>query len=201
MNAARIRVLAPSAYRRTPWKNGRGVAIDIAGASRPGCQPGEWNGMLWRFGRTTIEADGPFSDLAGFDRLQMVVMGGGLVLQAPTREIDVREPFVPVRFEGETAIFARLEAGPVDVVNLIADRSFAAIDLLRLAAGAGRQLAPGLHVCYAPNEACALRCDGKHYELAAGHALQVHCDEAVLVEALGGILLVGSVFPIEEALR
>ena len=198
MKPARITVLAPSGYRRTPWKNGNGVVIDIAGASRTGCQAGEWSDMLWRFGRTTIETAGPFSDLSGFDRLQMVVAGRGLVLQAPTGEIDVREPCVPVRFEGETPILSRLEAGPVEVVNLIADRLYASIELALLTARTPERLSPGIHVCYAPHEACSLYCDGTRYEVAADHALQVDCDHAVVVEGLVGNALVGSVFPISS---
>jgi environmental stress-induced protein Ves len=188
-----ITALAPSAYRHTPWKNGGGVTIDIAGASRPGFQAGDWNGMLWRFGRTAIEKDGPFSDLIGFDRLQMVVAGRGLVLQTATGDIDVREPLVPVRFAGETAIVSRLEAGPVEVVNLIADRAYASLDLRVLPAGTSRQLGPGIHVCYASQEACALRCDGSRHDLAAGYALQVESDDAICIEGLSGSALVASI--------
>ena len=195
MSPPRITALDPSGYRRTPWKNGNGVAIDIAGASRFGSKPGGWSGTLWRFGRTTIETAAPFSDLTGFDRLQMVIAGRGLVLQTPTGEIDVREPFVPVRFEGETAILSRLEAGPVEVVNLIADRSYAAIDLALLPSKSPRHLGRGIHVFYAALEACALRCEGARYELAAGHALRVDCDSAVVIEGLVGCSLVGSVLP------
>ncbi len=195
MSPTRFTALAPSAYRHTPWKNGGGVTIDIAGASRPGFQEGGWNGMLWRFGRTAIEQDGPFSDLTGFDRLQMVVAGRGLVLQAATGEIDVREPLVPVRFAGETAIVSRLEAGPVEVVNLIADRSYASIDLRVLAAGTSWRLDPGIHVCYASQEACSLRCDGRPHDLAAGHALQVESDDGISLEGLAGNTLVASILP------
>ena len=62
---------------------------------------------------------GAFSDLSGFDREQVLVCGQGLVLETPSGEIDVRQPFKPVRFAGETGIVSRLEAGPVEVVNLL----------------------------------------------------------------------------------
>ena len=42
-------------YRRSPWKNGGGVTVDIAGASVPGGAPGAWEGVIWRFGQTRIE--------------------------------------------------------------------------------------------------------------------------------------------------
>ena len=104
--------LDPAHYITTPWKNGGGVTVDIA-----------FEGETWRFGRTPIVAPGAFSDYRGFDRVQVLVAGSGLVLQTPDGEIDVRQPFRPVHFAGETPIVSRLEAGPVEVVNLIGDRS------------------------------------------------------------------------------
>ena len=113
INEIRITRLDPITYRRTPWKNGGGVTIDIAEAYREGVAPGAWEGMVWRFGRTAIVTPGPFSDLSGYDRVQTVVEGQGLVLVAPDHEIDLRRPFAPMRFSGETPIVSRLEAGPV----------------------------------------------------------------------------------------
>ena len=71
--------LDPRAYRRTPWKNGGGITVDIAE-----------DGDVWRFGRTPIVAPGPFSDYSGFDRLQVLVAGRGLVLQTPDGEHGTR---------------------------------------------------------------------------------------------------------------
>ena len=62
MNA--VARLDPKAYRRTPWKNGGGVTIDIADDYAPGTPPGSWSGMLWRFGRTQIVTPAPFDCLA-----------------------------------------------------------------------------------------------------------------------------------------
>src|ERR671933_848267 len=95
----RIETLDPACYRRTPWKNGGGVTVDIAADYAPGAEPGGWTGMVWRFGRTRIQRPG------GHDPL------------------DVREPFQPVSFPGEWAIESALEDGPVEVLNLMADRN------------------------------------------------------------------------------
>jgi uncharacterized protein len=46
-----ITPLDPAGYRRTPWKNGGGVTVDIAEHED-----------AWRFGRTPITTAGPFSD-------------------------------------------------------------------------------------------------------------------------------------------
>ena len=93
---------------------------------------------------------GPFSDYTGFDRVQVLVAGHGLVLETPDGEIDVRRPFRPVRFAGETVIVSRLEAGPVEVVNLIGDRRRVGIDLTVLEAGRTQRLGPGVHIAYCP---------------------------------------------------
>ena len=123
MSLAGITRLDPKTYRRTPWKNGGGVTVDIADAYRADAEPGGWSGMLWRLGRTQIATPGPFSDLTGYDRILTVIGGRGLVLDIEGgAALDVREPFRPVRFRGEDRITSRLEAGPVDVLNLIADR-------------------------------------------------------------------------------
>src|SRR6266436_1004203 len=150
--------LDPAQYRRTPWKNGGGTTIDIARQDD-----------VWRFGRTPITAPGPFSDYTGFDRLQVLVAGRGLVLETPTGEIDVRAPFRPVRFAGETPIKSRLEAGPVEVVNLIGARSAVRIALEVLKRDVLQAAEPGTHIAYAADGAAALEIDGKGHRLAPDH--------------------------------
>lgn len=178
----KITPLGPRDYRRTPWKNGGGVTTDIA-----------HDGEVWRFSRTPITAPGPFSDYAGFDRVQMLVAGRGLVLETPDGEIDVRTPFKPVRFAGELAIVSRLDAGPVEVLNLLGDRSKVTLDLAVLAAGESRQLGSGRHIAYCPGEAASVRLGGKTFDLAADHALHLEqADGDVLACTSGGIVL-GSV--------
>lgn len=177
-----VQLLKPQDYRRTPWKNGGGVTIDIA-------QDGE----IWRFSRTPITVPGPFSDYAGFDRMQVLVAGLGLVLETPDGEIDVRTPFKPVRFTGELAIVSRLEAGPVEVLNLMGDRSKVMLDLAILEAGQSGHLGSGRHIAYCPGGAAIVRLGGEAHDLAADHALQLEqADGNVLVCAAGRIVL-GSV--------
>jgi environmental stress-induced protein Ves len=193
-HAPAITRLDPARYRRTPWKNGGGVAIDIADAWRPGAVEGDWSGMIWRFGRTAIVAPGPFSDLSGYDRLQTLVAGRGLVLETPDGEIDVRAPFRPVRFRGETAIMSRLEAGPVEVVNLIGDRDLVEIDLRIARAGESLPLRPGIHIAYAPSESAKLRIDEHAHDLAVGHAVRVDIAREALLACGAGVALVASIY-------
>lgn len=173
--------LDPSQYLRTPWKNGGGVTTDIL-----------FEGDVWRFGRTPITVPGPFSDYTGFDRLQVLVAGSGLALQTPDGEIDVRRPFQPVRFAGETPIVSRLECGPVEVVNLIGDRSRVQIDLTILDAGKTHDLGAGLHIAYCPAGHAVLQLDGRSYDVQADGALRIEDFEGAAA-CSAGLFVMGSV--------
>ncbi|MBV6325790.1 HutD family protein, partial [Duganella sp. HSC-15S17] len=133
-------------YTRSPWKNGGGIFTDIADAHREGSPARDWDSLLWRFASTPIVAPGPFSHMPGIDRLQMVVGGRGLVLKSPTQDFDEREPFTTVRFTGEMEIVTALEAGPVEVVNLMARRGAAEIELAALTQPGERPLPAGTHL-------------------------------------------------------
>lgn len=175
--------LDPKAYRRTPWKNGGGVTVDIADAYAVGAAPGSWSGMLWRFGRTEIVAPGPFSDLSGMDRVLTVIGGRGLWLDIEGgTSLDVREPFTPVRFRGEDRIVSRLEAGPVAVLNLLADRAKYAIDVAILAGGDALPLTSEINLVYALADSA----------VSLGEGFSLRADEAVRIDGAGRELRVGS---------
>jgi uncharacterized protein len=174
--------LDPKAYRRTPWKNGGGVTVDIAWDYAAGAEAGSWSGVLWRLGRTEIVTPGPFSDLSGYDRILTVIGGGGLVLEVEGgAALDARMPFCPVRFRGEDRIMSRLEAGPVAVLNLIADRAHD-IDVAMLAAGETRTFAAGIAIVYAVEDS-VVALDGDH---------PLGADEALRLDGASGELAVRS---------
>jgi environmental stress-induced protein Ves len=186
MNA--VARLDPKAYRRTPWKNGGGVTIDIADDYAPGTPPGSWSGMLWRFGRTQIVTPAPFSDLSGFDRILTVIGGRGLWLDiAGGISLDVREPFRPVRFRGEDRIVSPLEAGPVAVLNLQADRTKYEIDVVILSGGEARSLEGTIHLVYALDDSDVIA--GESYRLAADEALRLEGEARSLEVARGRVAL------------
>ena len=177
-----ITLLDPANYLRTPWKNGGGTTVDIAFSSD-----------VWRFGRTPIVQPGPFSDYTGYDRVQVLVSGSGLVLETPQGEIDVRQPFRPVHFTGETRIASRLEAGPVEVVNLIGARAQVKIDIAVLDEDRTLLLQPGTHIAYSPHGEATLAVQGDERRLAADHALRLDITEPTRLSGRVGCLLVGSI--------
>jgi hypothetical protein len=180
-----ITLLDPASYLRTPWKNGGGTTVDIA-----------FSDDVWRFGRTPIVQPGPFSDYTGFDRVQVLVSGSGLVLETPQGEIDVRQPFRPVRFSGETKIVSRLEAGPVEVVNLIGARDQVKIDIVTLDEGRTLVLRPGTHIAYSPHGDAKVAVQGDERNLASDHALRLDIAGPTRLSGIVGCLLLGSIIPV-----
>ena len=176
-----ITPLDPDRYQRTPWKNGGGVTTDIA-----------FDGDVWRFSRTPITVAGPFSDYSGFDRQQVLVAGSGLVLQTPTGEIDVRRPFRPVRFTGETPIVSRLEAGPVEVINLMGERSKVRLNLAVLEAGRSQLLGAGIHIAYCPAGRAALRLADETHDLETDGGLRIEDVDGV-ASCSAGLIVLGSI--------
>ena len=191
-----IRHLAPGDYDHVPWKNGGGVSTTFAAEHLAGHPVGDWSGVIWQLGRTRITSPAPFSDLTGFERLQIVIGGSGLVLETPDGEIDLREPFQPVRYDGAMPIISRLENGPVDVINLIARRDHCVINLVCPEIGARIALAQGIHMIHAPEDAVLFRLvdpetGENENHLPAGHTLTF--SGAAIVHARAGRMVIASV--------
>jgi len=180
-------------YTRSPWKNGGGIFTDIAGAHRTDASAKDWDSLLWRFASTPIVAPGPFSFMPGIDRLQMVVSGRGLVLKSPTQAFDEREPFTTVRFTGEMEIVTELEAGPVEVVNLMARRGAAEIDLVALSEPGERRLSAGTHLVYAARGDCSIRLNGTDFAISHENTLKVEVTGASTLALVSGLVVLGSI--------
>ena len=185
-----VEPLVPEGYLRAPWKNGRGELVVIDGEGGESWQD---MGVAWHFGRTAIMEEGPFSDYTGYERLQVVTKGAGLVLIAPDHEIDLRRAMQPRRYDGGTPIRTRLEKGPVEVVNLIANRSRFDVDMRVTKVGAEMFCKSGLHVAYAPVGAARVEIDNRVYMLQEDHALRVRTDSGTNINVQEGQPIIGSI--------
>ncbi len=188
-------ILDPASYRRVPWKNGGGVTLDIAGAHRPGFDPAGWDGMIWRLGRTRIETPGPFSEPS---RLRSPAgcrrwLRSGAACPAGRPPLDVRQPFHAVRFAGDWPIDSELTAGPVGVLNLLADRTAMAIALSFVAAPAAATLeaARSIVLALAPTR---VRLDGVPVSLTQDGAFSIAGGGALAVEE--GLVAIAALTPV-----
>jgi environmental stress-induced protein Ves len=107
--------LTPADYTRQPWKNGKGVTVELARAEAEGA-------LLWRLSMATVAEDGPFSLFPGIERNLTVIsgpgfrlVGGGVALECP--------PLHPVAFPGDVALSAHGTArGASDDFNVMTAR-------------------------------------------------------------------------------
>lgn len=108
------RHLPAHGYRRLRWRNGLGWTREIHAAEDGG---GGWD---WRLSIAEIEADGPYSVFPGVEREQVLLSGGGLALDfGGGDERRLAPPHGRQRFPGDVPVAARLEAGRVEVFNLM----------------------------------------------------------------------------------
>jgi hypothetical protein len=84
---------------------------------------------------------------------------------------------------------SRLEAGSVEVVNLIGLRAKVSVDMQLLDAGKSLQLSKGLHFAYAPTEAAKVA----DRDLPADHCLRIEAASPTMLACGNGRVLVASI--------
>jgi environmental stress-induced protein Ves len=103
------------------WANGGGASRRIV-AVPPTAGPAD-PALVWQASLATIEADGPFSALAGVDR-QIVLMEGGATLGFPrtgvTQRLGALEPFA---FRGDDGCDCRLATSRAIALNVMVRRN------------------------------------------------------------------------------
>lgn len=92
-------------YTRQPWKNGKGVTVELARAESGGA-------LLWRLSMATVAEDGPFSLFPGIERNLTVISGPGFRLEGNGLSLTCA-PLVPVAFPGDVAVSAQGATGTV----------------------------------------------------------------------------------------
>jgi len=96
----------------SPWKNGGGTTQTLV------CwpNPSDW---VFRISVARIDSDGPFSEFKGVDRWFAVLSGEGVVLQFPTRRVEVGALDAVVQFSGDEPCQCSLTHGPTVDINLM----------------------------------------------------------------------------------
>jgi environmental stress-induced protein Ves len=138
-----LKIVRRSDYKAIPWKNGRGIAHQIA-ASPAGAG---YDALDWQVSRPEIAADGPFSSFPGLDRQFMLVTGNGLTLKIRSNneglafDHPVDTPLEPFAFRGEWDVECILRGGPVQAFNVMTRRGRAGARLEIVEASAARPVA------------------------------------------------------------
>ena len=91
--------LTPADYSRQPWKNGRGITIELLHLRDPA------GATLLRLSRASVVEDGPFSVFPGIERNLTVLSGPGFRLTGPGLNLRC-DPLVPVAFPGDVEVMA-----------------------------------------------------------------------------------------------
>jgi environmental stress-induced protein Ves len=117
------RHLPAKLHRAQPWKNGLGISYTIADFPHGA----DFDTVDWQVGHTDIGVDCPFSNLAGMDRLFMVIEGKGVDLtcldEAGVTSVNRIERLqAPFAFRGDSTTRCRLIDGPVKVFNVMTRR-------------------------------------------------------------------------------
>lgn len=133
-----LHILTPAEYRSMPWKNGKGVTLELFRSPPP--QGEGLSDFDWRVSIALVPSDGPFSRFPGMDRLICVLEGAGMRL-THGEGVEARSvlPFQPHAFSGETTTDCQLLNGPVKDFNVMVKRAVSSARLTVLS----REGSPG----------------------------------------------------------
>jgi uncharacterized protein len=149
-----VRILRSAEYPALPWKNGRGVARQVAVFPTDA----GYDALDWQVSRPSIERDTPFSKLDGLDRQFMLVSGKGVTLRvkgganAVAFEQRIDRLLEAFAFRGDWEVDCALTGGPVEVLNVMTRRGRVAarIEIREVTAPAlVRKDGPGTLIAYA----------------------------------------------------
>jgi uncharacterized protein len=144
-----MRVIRPAEYRAMPWKNGGGVTTEICVSPPSGA-------FDWRVSIAAVNADGPFSTFAGYERHIMTLSGEGMVLDIEGRGKFTLKPLRPFSFSGDAQVHGALLQGAVLDFNLMVRRDFGSGTLRLMDCKAGDKLGAekSLHLAYVLQGEC-----------------------------------------------
>ena len=116
-----MRILRRDAYRKMPWKNGKGVTEEVA--SFP--DGAGLDAFIWRLSIAHVAEDGPFSVFPGIDRTITLLSGDGMTLDLPEESVELHVSGDPFAFSGDLEISSRNRGGSTVDFNVMTRRGVA----------------------------------------------------------------------------
>ena len=180
--------LPRSGFREMPWANGLGTTREIAIDPEPGAGGAPFR---WRLSMADLAGPGPFSELAGVDRILVLLAGDGVVLHVAGRAPAPLGRHGLIAFPGDVATHLEMPPGPGRDLNLMWDRDRATGQVDVLGSGAALVLDAPLAFAVAVGGPARVEVDGTTADLGAEDALRIDAGRALAV--LAGELYVAQV--------
>jgi uncharacterized protein len=116
-----VQIIGKSSFTATPWKNGGGITHEVIRV------PATGHPFRWRVSVAHIDASGPFSDFAEYNRKMVLLRGPGLALKfADGKQRELRQIGELVEFDGGLATHCELLGGSCVDLNLMVSKSIPA---------------------------------------------------------------------------
>jgi environmental stress-induced protein Ves len=113
-----MQVLRKSSFTPTPWKNGGGITHEAIRVPEHG------TAFRWRVSVAQIDASGPFSEFAEYNRKMVLLQGSGIRLTfGGGLQTHLREVGDLAEFDGALATECELLSGPCVDLNLMVSKS------------------------------------------------------------------------------
>src|ERR1700680_1214295 len=114
----KLQVVPKSSFTATPWKNGGGTTHEVMR------EPAGGDPFRWRVSVAHIDASGPFSDFAAYNRKMVLLRGAGIELRFGNgAQNTLRRVGDLVEFDGALTTHCELLKGPCVDLNLMVSKS------------------------------------------------------------------------------
>jgi len=115
---SKLQVIRQASFKATPWKNGGGITHEIMRA------PAVGEAFRWRVSVARIDASGPFSEFAQYNRKMVLLKGAGIELRFGNgARKTLRTVGELLEFDGAAATHCELLNGPCVDLNLMVAKS------------------------------------------------------------------------------
>lgn len=113
-----LQITRKHSFTAAPWKNGGGITYEAIRV------PAGGDSFRWRVSVAHIDASGPFSDFAAYNRKMVLLRGSGLTLEfADGHHRVLRHVGDLAEFDGAVATHCELLNGPCVDLNLMVSKS------------------------------------------------------------------------------
>jgi environmental stress-induced protein Ves len=118
MHTPKLQIIRRASFTATPWKNGGGITHEAIRV------PAGGDRFRWRVSVAHIDASGPFSEFAEYNRKMVLLQGAGLDLRfGDGTQKALRKVGELVEFDGALAAHCELLKGPCVDLNLMIAKS------------------------------------------------------------------------------